>query len=295
MTERPIKDWGNLPDFQKLVDQLAEEIRSTACDIVIISTEALRLIVTQPADARGRGRLIQLLALFDEVRVMCCIRHQAPQLESGYRFLVGWGQELMTDSFREFVKKKTLSLDFIYSNTERYFCGLRSDLRFQFWSFSEAVASGNVIDRFFHVAGIEMITYPVEVRVNEAPSREATLAILEWSRADIHRRTDRKAFVDWATQRFPETGTSLYDPEVLAIVNDAIGESNTLLEARTGLRFLDTPIPSSFSARCAGQILRPDELALIHAQFATRGVWPWERWWRNRRLKGSFVHPRLTR
>ncbi|MFM7640674.1 MAG: hypothetical protein ACKO45_03890, partial [Cyanobium sp.] len=112
VTEQPIKVWGHLPDFQNLVDQLAEEIRSTSCDIVIISTESLRLIVNQKADAAGHVKLTQLFALFSQVKVLCCVRHQAPQLESSYRFLVGWEHGLMTDSFRSFVKEQTLSPDF---------------------------------------------------------------------------------------------------------------------------------------------------------------------------------------
>lgn len=272
VTERPINGWGSTPDFQNLVDQLTEEIRSSACDTVIISTEALRQVVYQPNRGPGRSRLTQLLALFSDVRVLCCVRHQAPQLESSYRFLVGWEHNLQTDSFREYVNKLPLS-QFIYADTEQFFCDLRPDIRFQFWSFSEAVASGNVIDRFFDVAGIEKC-YPVQLRVNGALSREATLALLEWNRAGINQRPDRKIFVDWATEMFPETGTSLYDPELLAIVGDTFAESNALLEVRTGLRFLDTPVASGFSARCAGQSLHPEQLAHVHAQLDKRGVWP---------------------
>lgn len=133
VTEQPIKGWGTLvPDFQNLIDQLAEEIRSTSCDSVIISTESLRLIVNQKADAPGRVKLTQLFALFNKVKVLCCVRHQAPQLESSYRFLVGWEHGSMTGSFRNFVKEQTLSPDFIYTHTEQYFCDLRPDLHFIF-------------------------------------------------------------------------------------------------------------------------------------------------------------------
>lgn len=131
--------------------------------------------------------------------------------------------------------------------------------------FFEAIATGNVVDHFFRVAGIEQ-TNSLAQGLNGTLSREATLAILEWNRADINRRPERQSFVDWATKMFPETGTSLYDAEILAIVNEAIGNSNAPLEARTGLRFLDTPVASKFAARCAGQSLHPRELALVHAQ-----------------------------
>jgi hypothetical protein len=178
VTGMPIKGWGHLPDFQNLLDQLAEEIRLTCCDNVIISSEDLRLIVNQPADAPSRGRLIQLLALFSEVKVLCCVRHQASELESSYRFLVGWEHGLMTSSFHDFVVRRTFSHDFIYANTERFFCDLRPDLQFVFWSFSEAIASGSILDRFFDVAGLKQ-TAPMEPRLNVALSREATLAILE--------------------------------------------------------------------------------------------------------------------
>lgn len=283
VTGRPTKGWGSLPNFQIMVDQLAEEIRSTACDVVIISTEALLLVVNQPTDASGRGRLAQLLALFDEVRVLCCVRHQAPQLESSYRFLVGWEHGMVEDSFREYVNRQISLPEYTYVKTEQFFRGLRPDIRFQFWSFSEAVASGNVIDRFFDLAGLEK-SYPVQLHVNEALSREACLAILEWDRAEINRGPDRKTFVDWATMMFPETKTSLYDVELLTIVCETFAESNALLEARTGLRFLDAPAVSEFSARCAGQSLHPQELALVHAQIARSRVWPWARRWRRRRV-----------
>lgn len=269
VTEKPIKAWGQPPAFQNLIDQLAEEIRSTACDIVIISTESLRLIVNQKADAPGRIKLTQLFALFSEVKVLCCVRHQAPQLESSYRFLVSWQPESTTYSFRDYVKQKTILPDFNYANTEQYFCNLRPDLRFKFWSFSEAVSSGNVVNNFFKVAGIEPTT-PLAQGLNGTLSREATLAILEWNRSDSNRRPEQESFVDWATKMFPETGTSLYDSEILAIVNEAIGDSNALLEERTGIRFLDTPVPSKFAARCAGQSLHPEELALIQAQLAKK-------------------------
>ena len=122
VTDQPIKDWGHLHDFQDLIDQLAEEIRSTACDIVVISTESLRLIVNQTTDAPGRAKLKKLLTLFSQVKVLCCVRHQVPQLESSYRFLVGWEHGLMTSSFHDFVARRTFSHDFIYANTERFFC-----------------------------------------------------------------------------------------------------------------------------------------------------------------------------
>ncbi|MEY4352746.1 MAG: hypothetical protein RLZZ609_987 [Cyanobacteriota bacterium] len=269
MTGLPIKGWGHLPEFQGLLNQLAEEVRSTSCEFVIISTEDLRLIANQPADAPSRDKLIQLLALFSEVKVLCCVRHQAPQLESSYRFSVGWKYGSMTGSFSDFVKELILWPDFVYARTEQFFCDLRPDLRFIFWSFSEAIASGNIVNYFFKVAGLKQ-SAPMDRRLNGTLSREATLAILEWSRAGINQRPERQSFVDWATKMFPESGTSLYDAEILAIVNEAIGDSNALLEERTGIRFLDTPVPSKFAARCAGQSLHPEELALVQAQLAKK-------------------------
>jgi hypothetical protein len=294
VTDQPIKDWGHLHDFQDLIDQLAEEIRSTACDIVVISTESLRLIVNQTTDAPGRAKLKKLLTLFSQVKVLCCVRHQVPQLESSYRFLVGWKHGLMTISFRNYVREKMLLPDIIYASTEQYFCDLRSDLRFVFWSFSEAIASGNVVDHFFNVAGIDH-TKTLAQGLNGTLGREATLAILEWNRSGINQRPERQSFVDWASKIFPDTGTSLYDAEILAIVNEAIGDSNALLEARTGIRFLDTPVPSTFAARCAGQSLHPKELALVHAQLPKKRCLAMDTFMGESHTQGVIYPPKLDK
>jgi hypothetical protein len=94
---------------------------------------------------------------------------------------------------------------------------------------------------------------------------------------------------------FPETGTSLYDAEILAIVNEAIGDSNALLEERTGIRFLDTPVPYRIAARFAGQSLHPKELALAHAQLPKKRCLAMDSFMGESHTQGVIYPPKLDK
>ena len=202
-----------------------------------------------------------MLALFSTVKVVCCVRDQAKTIESGYRFQVAWNATRLKESFSIFAHKR-MSLPLLNnSDCEDYYLSLKPNIDFRFWSFSEAVASGNLIRRFFHVAGLEH-GYREEVWINESLSREAALAILEFNRSAIDERF-KASYVAWAKATFPETGSSLYNAELLADVLKRYKEADTLLEFRTGIRFLDTPDPAVFASRCHGETLQAHELDLV--------------------------------
>ena len=251
---------GDIPPLEPLLHQLSEEVRSTKCEHVIISTETL-VQLNDPANPATRKRLQQLLALFSTVKVVCCVRDQAKTIESEYRFQVAWKATRLKESFSDFARKRMSSPGLSNSDYEDYYLSLKPNIVFQFWSFSEAVASGNPVRRFFHVAGLEQ-GYRMEAWINESLSREAALAILEFNRSAIDERF-KASYVAWAKATFPETGSSLYNAELLADVLKRYKEADTLLEFRTGIRFLDTPDPAMFASRCQGETLQPHELDLV--------------------------------
>ena len=267
-----ITGWGKVPSFDSLLHKLANEVRSSKCENVIISTESLVHNIKDAGNLDKKQRLERLLALFSNVKVLCCARDQARIIESSYCFQTVWEHTQQKASFGDHVKNMTSLPGLNYSDIEDYYLDLDANVAFQFWSFSEAIASGNLVRRFFQVAGIEQ-AYRESVRVNESLSREATLAILEWNRAAKAGRRSRRSFVAWARATFPETGSSLYDVSLLADVIKTYKEANALLEKRTGIRFLDTPDPTAFASRCSGEKLLPHELDRVHARIKRADRW----------------------
>jgi hypothetical protein len=273
VTGRGITGKRDTRAFENVFDELAAEIRWSKAATVIISTEVLMAVVDQAADEAVRQRLGRLLSLFSEVDVLCCVRHQAPLLESLYRFMVAWPVSASTDSFPTRVAEWLEQPHLVFACSERFFRELRPECGFRFWSFAEAVASGSIVKRFYEVAGIAE-AYRGERRLNAAVSREATLALLEWNRSPRARQRGRNAFLAWACAAFPEAGRSLYDAELLRSVIERFREDNALLERHAGLRLRDTPVPAAAADRLAGHVLYPDELERVHARLH-RGHWPW--------------------
>jgi hypothetical protein len=271
---RSIETWGDVPLFDELLKRLAAEVRASGCEHVIMSTEVLDHVLNVADAVAVRHRLIQLLALFSKVKVVCCVRHQVPWMESFYRFHVGWDVSELKVAFPDYVERQGKLPGSNYANTSNFFRDLRPDLDFQFWSFSEAVASCGVLRRFYQVAGIDQL-YRGECQLNESLSREAVLAILEWNRAGLGHGRSRKSFVAWARAAFPENRNSLYDATLCDHVFDRYQESNALLEKQAGIRLLDTPERSSFATRCAGDMLHPNDLSRVHARMRTGDALSW--------------------
>ena len=280
VTGRGITGERDTRSFDDVFDELAAEIRVARAATVIVSTEVLMAVVDQAADEAVRQRLGRLLSLFSDVDVLCCVRHQAPLLESLYRFMVTWPVSASTDSFPACVAAWLEQPHLAFTSSERFFRELRPECGFRFWSFAEAIATGAIVRRFYDVAGVGE-AYRGEQRLNAAVSREATLAMLEWNRSPRAGQRGRKAFLAWATAAYPEAGRSLYDAELLSAVVERFREDNALLEQRAGIRLGDTPVPTAAADRLAGQALRPDDLVRIHARLH-RGRWPWP-FWRARR------------
>jgi hypothetical protein len=270
---RDIPGWCDAAVFDDLVDDLMAETRNARCDAVIVSTESLMDSVDRAADDAVGRRLDRLLSLFSSVDVLCCVRHQAPLLESLYRFQAMWPVTAVTLPFPDFVHEWMLRPHLTYTSIGRFFRALRPDVRVRYWSFSEAVGADAVVRRFHEAAGIEE-AYHGERRMHESRSREATLALLEWNRSRIGGKRGRKAFQTWATAAFPEAGRSLFDADLLRTVNDRFQASNALLEMEAGIRFLDTPTASTAADTFAGHVLQPDDLDRVRSRLHARR-WPW--------------------
>jgi hypothetical protein len=243
---RSIETWGDVPLFDELLKRLAAEVRASGCEHVIMSTEVLDHVLNVADAVAVRHRLIQLLALFSKVKVVCCVRHQVPWMESFYRFHVGWDVSELKVAFPDYVERQ--------GKLPGSNCG--------------------VLRRFYQVAGIDQL-YRGECQLNESLSREAVLAILEWNRAGLGHGRSRKSFVAWARAAFPENRNSLYDATLCDHVFDRYQESNALLEKQAGIRLLDTPERSSFATRCAGDMLHPNDLSRVHARMRTGDALSW--------------------
>jgi len=276
VTGSSIPGWSHDPPFHELLKRLTIEVKTSGCERVIMSTETLANVVNVAERSVCVTRLTHLLALFDEVKVLCCVRHQVPRIESFYRFLVGWEVSGLKVAFPDFVEKQCKLPSLNYANISNFFRDLRPDLDFQFWSFSEAVASCGVVRRFCQVAGIDQL-YRGEYQLNESLSREAVLAILEWNRAGLGHGRGRRSFVAWAKTAFPGNCNSLYDATLCDRVFDRYQESNALMEKQAGIRLLDTPERSSFATRCAGDMLHPNDLSRVHARMRTGHALSWLR------------------
>lgn len=281
VTGRGLTGGWDAPPFDAILDGLAAEMRAAGADTVIISTETLMPIVDQAADEAVRRRLNRLLSLFSGVDVVCCVRHQAPLMESLYRFLVAWPVTATTDEFPDSVAAWVPQPHLSFANTAAFFRELRPDCGFRFWSFAEAVASGSLVRRFYDVAGIGEV-YRGERRMNAAVSREATLALVEWNRHPAAGRCGRDGFLAWANAAFPEARRSLYRGDLLAAVVDRFQEGNSLLEMREGIRFVDTPVPSAAAGRLAGHTLDRDDADRVRSRIRAGRLWSWARWFSDR-------------
>ncbi len=279
-TGRGITGERDAGSFDDVFDALAAEIRTARAATVIISTEVLMAAVDHAADEAVHQRLGRLLSLFREVDVLCCVRHQAPLLESLYRFMVAWPVSASTDSFPECVAAWLEQPHLTFANGKRFFRNVRPDCGFRFWSFAETVTSGSIVKRFYEVAGIGE-AYRGERRLNAAVSREATLALLEWNRSPRARQRGRNAFLSWASAAFPEAGRSLFDAELLRTVVDRFQRSNASLEMEAGIRFLDAPAASAAADTLAGHVLPPEDLDRVRKRMQAPN-WPWP--------LGRFLH-----
>ena len=261
------------PPLEPLLKSLEQEIASSGCGTVLISTEVLMLLVDQTFGTEGREeRLGRFLSMFGEVQVLCVIRHQVPLLESTYRFEVlchdNHGQpvtEVFTDYVHRWLSKPILN----YSTIERFLQLVRPNLAFKFLSFAIASESGSLVKHFFQHAGLSA-AYRGEVRNNESQSRLGTLAILMRNRGKLNDLRSRSQFLGWSRRNYPDARESLYDANLLKEVANTFHDSNSALAAGTGFSLDQELITFENKYKLAGSNLSRDELQNLKKAFAQR-------------------------
>ncbi len=219
---------GGRPALSGCLEGLHREIRLSKCHTVIISSEEL----ISTCDYRPDG-LSQLFALFSEVQVLCFLRHQAPLLESAYKFAVLWSNSAATEAFPEYLRHHTLGDHLLYKHIEPFFRTARADITFDFVSFLAAQRSGSLVKHFYEKAGIAE-AYSGEVHTNESLSRAGTISLLLRNRNELLDPLRRGAFVRFARRTFPESHESLFTPELLDQVAQRFHDSNEELAGRFG-------------------------------------------------------------
>lgn len=221
------------PALTSSLEALRCEVDASGCETVFISSEEFIRTCEMKAAAVG-----QLLSLFSEVRVVCFLRHQAPLLESSYKFSALWDVTATTEGFAEYVRHNTIGDHLAYRDIEPLFKSARSDTRIDFVSFAAAQRSGSLVRYFFEIAGIAN-AYSGEVRTNESLGRSATLALLLRNRGELHDSLGRGAFVRFARKLFPQERHSLFSPTLLEQVDSRFHASNDELAPRFGFNLND--------------------------------------------------------
>ena len=251
------------PAFRPLLKSLAQEIAISGCGTVLVSTEVLMLLVDDKFGTEGKKeRLEEFLSMFSEVRVICVLRHQAPLIESTFRFEVLGHDNLgqtVTESFPDYVRRWLEKPLLFYTTIEQAIRSVRPDLIFDFISFASASQSGSLVRFVYECAGL-VEAYCGEKRINESQGRLGTLAILLRNRGEIIAKLGRPQFLRWSSLIDSNRGESLYDSALLQEVTAKFEASNEELANRVGFNLNHELAAYEQKLRLSGSSLSSDEL-----------------------------------
>ena len=265
------------PQCENILDSLAREVESSGCDTVLVSTELFMLLLDDTFPTEGfEERFRRFLSLFDEVRVLCVVRHQAPLLESSYRFEVlrhdNRGRPVR-ECFKDYVCRWMEKPLLEYVAVEQFLHCIRPDIDFDFISYATAIRSGALVRHVYQRAGIAK-AYRGEIWVNESQSRLGTLAVLLRNQRLLSHSLDRDAFLRWTKRRFPDRRDSLFDARLLEMLTTKYHASNEWFADRFEIQVNDELASFRETRRLAGPSLSQDELQHVNTTFRHRSHHP---------------------
>ena len=254
--------------FEAMLEDLSREVTVSKCETVVLSSEEL----VHPYELSGK-RLAALLSCFTSVRVVCFLRHQAPLLESGYKFEVLWDSSVQTIDFADYVHRNTIGDHLGYSHIEPLYRAARPDIEIRFGSFAAAQRSGSLVREFYRIAGLPLCGIN-ELHTNESLGRAATLALLLRNRGSVQDFGSRRNFIRFVNLLFPEQKQSLFTTELLQSVETRFSTGNSTLAGELGFDLNDEGAVFRQKNLLLGSELLPDEEQLFFARLATRNRFP---------------------
>lgn len=262
--------WGRVAVLDELKATLEAEIAASQCHTVLVSSEVFtELVRVAAASSAVRDRLRLFLGMFSGVRVLCCVRHQVPLLESMYRFDVAWSHTAERRAFTDYVRERSTEPQFRYEAIGALYQSVRPDVRAEYLAFAGAASGRGVVSQFFSRAGIAE-AYRGEVWINQSHSRLGTLAILLRNQGLAPSSLGRRSFDNWTRREFPMTRESLYDVDLVHEVAGGFVEANREFAAVAGFR-LDHEIGRFVERqRLAGPDLGAEERAAFMAALRRR-------------------------
>lgn len=254
--------------FNSMLDELRREVAASKCSTVIISSEEM----VHPYELSSE-RITTLFSVFESVRVVCFLRHQAPLLESGYKFEVLWDASAQTIDFADYIHQNTIGDHLAYSHIEPLYRAARPDIEIRFGSFAAAQRSGSLIREFQSIAGIPLCNIR-ELHTNESLGRSATLAVLMRNRGEIQDVGSRRNFVRFVKMAFPEQRQSLFNSDLLQSVEGRFSAGNAALARQIGFDLNDEGAAFRQRNVLLGTQLLPAERELFLSQLARRNRFP---------------------
>lgn len=257
-----VPGFSGVEPLEKLLAELKQEIAASGCHSVLISSEEFINTPEIPSSS-----LSELLALFDEVLVICVVRHQAPLLESGYKFQVLWEQTASGGTFGEFIEYNTRGAHLEYVHLPGYYGAAHPRLQFRFASFGELARSGELVSRFCALCGIDFLQAR-NIHTNESLGRKCTIALAMRNRGETGTSISRHAFIRAARASLHDRGESLFDEQLFAHIVERFRASNDSLASIAGFNLNDEARQFARKHALKGSTLTSDDTAALDRAIA---------------------------